>query len=131
MCAIDGGESYSNYRTKFVRARKPHKCDECNRAIPKGEVYRYAEGVMEGGWNSHYICSHCEVPANWLLTNCHGYVHCGIQEDIEQHTEEYPALAFGLYRFVVGMRRGWQRFNGEGLMPIPRQAKPINVAESI
>jgi hypothetical protein len=129
MCAVDGGERYSNYTTKLVRARKQHRCDECDRTIEKGETYRYAQGVMEGGWSLHYICSHCEVPAGWLIENCGGYLHCGILDDIREHVAEYPALGDDLKRFVSGMRAKWTADGA--LMPIPAQAKPINVTDAV
>lgn len=130
MCAIDDcDDRYDPYSIKDVkRARKEHTCDECCRKIAVGEPYLYVFGVLRGyGGNSHYTCAHCRVAANWLRSNCGGFVHSGVQEDIEQHVEEYPALAFGLSRFIVGMRRQWKRFDGNGLMRVPRQAKPIEV----
>lgn len=126
MCAIDGGEMYYPYRVQNVkRARKEHRCDECNRTIAIGESYRYAFGVLDGDANHHHICAHCRVAADWLIDNCSGYLHCGVLEDIQEHVDQYRY--FGLARLKAGMLRKWRRFGGDGLMPIPRQAKPISV----
>jgi hypothetical protein len=129
MCAIDScDDRFTTYRLQDIkRAKTAHKCDECHREIAAGEPYLYAFGAYEGRGASYYICAHCRVAAVWLRENCGGFLHCGIDEDIGDHINEYPDLRAGLLRFKIGMRRKWRRFSGPGLMPIPPQAKPIQV----
>ncbi len=45
---------------KDVVARKPHRCDWCNCAIEKGELYDWSKHVFDGDfyeWHSHLSCS--------------------------------------------------------------------------
>ena len=117
---IDGGERYDVQRTKWRRARTAHACGECDRQIQPGERYRYDTGLYEGSWNCHCTCEHCSVAMKWLSVNCGGWMFGGVLLDIEEHPPEYPELAFGLLRLVVGMRRGWKRFGDPALMPVER-----------
>jgi hypothetical protein len=41
-------------------------------------------------------------------------MHCSYDEEMWEHIEEYPDLAFGLRRIRVGIRRDWRRFDGKG-----------------
>lgn len=131
MCAIDyADDAFTIYRRKTAKARKAHKCDECAREIQAGETYFYAFGVYDGRGSSYHTCAHCAVATEWLVTNCGGFLHGGVQEDIEDHTSEYPGLKRGLDRFIVGMRRKWRKFSDDELMPLPRQALPITISEA-
>ena len=45
---------------KKVKARKEHKCSECNRIIRPGEHYQYITGLMDGRWSSMKRCIQCQ-----------------------------------------------------------------------
>lgn len=123
MCMIDGAEKYSIWKEKTItKARTEHKCDECGRAIAKGETYTIYKGFSDGEWSTHPICRHCIVACGWLRVTCHGFIHTCVLEDIEEHAREYRR--FDLYRLVVGMRRKWKG----GLMRVPKLPKPISIA---
>ena len=128
MCMTDDGETYSVYHEREVRARKAHDCNECGRVIAVGETYRHTSGLYEDSWNINKVCAHCTIAAKWLMENCHGYLDGMIEEDIEQHFDEYARV--DLARLKVGMRRNWQRFKGVGLMPIPKLPRPIKLGDA-
>lgn len=52
-------------------------------------------------------------------------MHCSYDEEMWEHFEEYPDLAFGLRRIRVGIRRDWRRFDGKGLMPLQPMLRSI------
>jgi hypothetical protein len=103
-------------------ARKEHRCEECWRMIAAGEQYWYASGKAEGEFFDAKTCAHCHRAAEWLIKECRGYLHGGVLEDLKDHRYNgYPfAKAMGLCRLIVGMGRDWKRFNGTGLMALPR-----------
>jgi hypothetical protein len=119
MCSVDYGDAPSIWSDAARRARKPHKCDECDREIAAGEIYRYATMLYDGHWNSFYTCAHCRVGQVWLIRECGGFLHHGLAEEIQEHIEEYPDLLVGLGRVRLGIQRRWKRFDGKGLMRVP------------
>lgn len=122
MCMIDDGERYELWGHREIKkSRKEHVCCECSRAIKVGESYRVYWGLYDGEWQNHPTCQHCLVACEWLAENCHGFLHGGVYEDIEQHADEYHY--FGLYRLEIGMRRKWK----DGLMRTPKIPKPISI----
>lgn len=126
MCRIDGCERVEIFQDSDRKARKPHHCTECGRAISIGEVYHYEAGKIEGTLDTYYTCQHCMVGRAWLLANCGGWVYTQILEEVREHAEEYPAIALGLYKLAIGGERKWQRKRG-GLMALPQMPRPIEV----
>lgn len=122
MCAIDNSDYTFQFYTTLrpVRARKPHRCDECSRNIAAGETYYYAFGVFGGHGEGYHICAHCCVAVAWLQRNCGGFLHGGVQDDIEEHFREAGFWPVG--RYVVGMLRRWQRRDGS-MMRMPPQVR--------
>lgn len=58
-CGCDDDEGPSVFREKLVKARKNHKCCECNGSINKGDIYEYTFGVWEGKAESFHTCEKC------------------------------------------------------------------------
>jgi hypothetical protein len=50
---------------EFRTARKAHKCNECDRAIPIGEKYRIDRGLLDGSWYQSKTCGDCQVLMWW------------------------------------------------------------------
>lgn len=125
MCMVEGADDYVEHQhTVFVKcARKEHHCAECGRIIAKGERYRRDEAVMEGSWYTYHTCEHCQIACNWLAEQCGGYLWQGVLEDIQEHVSVYRIAR--LCRIEIGMKRGWKKFNGTGLMPIPAMPKVV------
>jgi hypothetical protein len=47
------------YETRWPKARKEHRCGECARVIPKGEVYQRVSGKFDGEFFDDITCSQC------------------------------------------------------------------------
>lgn len=47
------------YQANTVKARKPHKCGECNREIPKGALCESVAGKWDGDFSTHRTCMDC------------------------------------------------------------------------
>lgn len=116
----DGPEFWSEKR--ILRARKEHRCDECNRKIVIGESYWYAFGKQESHTYTGITCLHCRVIAEWLLRNCDGFVYEAMVEDFGNHAEG----SIDMLRLVVGAKRQWKSFNDPSkLMPIPSNPRDM------
>lgn len=53
---MDGPEAF---RAVMRKARKPHKCYECGRAIEPGERYEVASGIWDGRPDRFKTCPDC------------------------------------------------------------------------
>lgn len=123
MCMIEQADGRLEfYRAKMVKARKAHRCEECGRVISLGEIHHSASGKFDGKVETYRTCAHCRVAGEWLERECGGHLIGGISEDIHEHWLE-GGYGIGLIRLGVGIRRQWARFDGAGLMPIPRLPK--------
>lgn len=60
MCFYSDENGPSVFREKRTKARKVHKCSECEGEIAVGEVYRNIFGVWDGEYNVFKICEPCE-----------------------------------------------------------------------
>jgi hypothetical protein len=128
MCRIDDGGEFTAFSSAVERrARKPHFCSECSRVIQSGEIYRYASGMFHGGdgfWDAKQ-CAHCRVAAEWLRTNCRGFVCHEVIEDFAEHATG----RLDMLRIVVGAKRRWCAFLAAGLMPVPAYPRDMNRPE--
>jgi hypothetical protein len=52
-------ESYDFSTMKWPKARKEHKCEECGRAIAKGEIYQKFSGKFDGDMYHVETCAQC------------------------------------------------------------------------
>jgi len=109
------------------KARKQHQCQECGRTIKPGERYMFIFTVFEGEARGNKVCAHCEIACDWLRSNCGGYMLHAVEEDIDQHVEEYRRM--DIARLAVGMRRNWQRIRKAGLMPVPKLPRPLELGD--
>jgi len=76
---------------KYRKARKIHKCCECQGPIDIGEKYHYLSGVWEGRGKSYKTCLSCET--------IRGYAY-SFALDMEYSDEGYPPLG-ELYCWIV------------------------------
>ncbi|HET7110198.1 MAG TPA: hypothetical protein VFI41_04960 [Gemmatimonadales bacterium] len=115
-------DSYQHTRYKTIsKSRKAHHCGECRRVIERGESYEDFWGVYDGSWYNAKTCSHCVAAREWLQKECRGWLWEMVCDDLKEHFEEMPDLHLG--RLIVSVRRGWKRFDGNGLMA-PIQGDP-------
>lgn len=47
------------YNQKYVRARKHHKCEFCEKEIVPGEIYSYESGKYDGDFFVRKLCLTC------------------------------------------------------------------------
>lgn len=120
MCMIDDAYWCDFEVTEYPRARKEHRCGECDRTIQRGERYRRTVQKFEGDVSAWKMCAHCEAAASYLVEHCNGYLVGGVREDLEEHwNARVPDDRLFLGRAIVGMRRRWRRRDGS-LMSPPR-----------
>lgn len=58
-----GGDDYEPwefYSDRTIKARKEHKCCECNRPITKGTEYQYISGKCDGYFSDYHTCLDCK-----------------------------------------------------------------------
>jgi hypothetical protein len=94
------------------KARKEHRCTECYRVIPVGEIYLNEGCLWDGRKDTYKICSHCQVVRNWLSAECGGWLYEGVREDIYEHAFE-GNYGKGVIMLSVGMGRQWKKKNGD------------------
>ena len=59
MCSCDYG-SAEFYSEDYRKARRPHSCADCGKAIAIGELYIHATQKWEGEVMSHSSCIRCD-----------------------------------------------------------------------
>lgn len=123
MCDFDG-ERPEVWRTATHTARKAYRCGECRRTIEPGERYIRDFTAFEGNAFTDLACGHCGVARDWLIENCGGF-SSGLVGLMVEHAQEYPGIGWGLLRVGAGIARGWRRFDGAGLMPVPDMPESI------
>lgn len=52
------------YREITRKARKEHRCCECNLVIPAGDTYQYISGIWDGSPDSYKTCMNCVYVRN-------------------------------------------------------------------
>ena len=60
-CDLDGGDGDDSEfsSTSTVCGRKPHRCKECGRLMPRGERHEKVVGKWEGAWSQFRTCLVC------------------------------------------------------------------------
>lgn len=125
MCMIEDAEIWRVYRTQDRRARRDHRCEECDRRIATGERYHHAVGLLDGDWYTMRCCAHCRAAAEWLVVVCGGYIHSAVLEELREHWNDEPDLrSRGLARLIIGMRHRWN----EGAMKVPTWAGELGAS---
>ncbi|VVE52134.1 hypothetical protein PMO31116_04728 [Pandoraea morbifera] len=110
-CYCDYDIDPTLYTRKVYTARKAHQCDECGRAIARGEAYEKVVGVWDGCLEMYKTCRHCTDARQYVKAHvpCACLSHGNLREDMLETVREYqrqaPGLLFGLYRFMVAAKR--------------------------
>lgn len=104
-CSIDHDMDVPVYRDKIIKARKLHKCCECQSNITIGQHYERVIGMCDGHWFSVATCLPCLAirlrysPNGWIfgelrdhLEDCLGFDYLSVPEyDNDQDgTPLYP-----------------------------------------
>lgn len=83
-CSVDGSDSPECYTSKMRKARKEHKCGECDRTIYKGEEYEYFSGIWDGQASNYKTCLGCMRLRDDLCPD--GFVFERLAEHIQECT---------------------------------------------
>ena len=54
------------YGCENRKARKEHRCYECNGVIRAGETYTYHHGILDGSGCSFKVCQDCQYLRDWF-----------------------------------------------------------------
>lgn len=100
MCTIDTSDyddPCSVWHNVQRRARKPHVCATCLRAIERGETYRIHTSILDGDVSSEKACADCTAVID--------------EFGREHHTLYAPTSIFdGLEHCVEEQEAGWERW---------------------
>jgi len=60
MCSCDfDGECADVFVSKVRKARKPHRCIECDAEIVPGELHEWGKYLLDGEWGEDRTCMTC------------------------------------------------------------------------
>lgn len=87
MCD-DTGDPPEFFCVTMPKARREHRCCECRRLIPTGEVYVRSSGKWDSGvqaFRRHLACAELVEFIEEVVCGGHGYVYFGgLQEEIHE-----------------------------------------------
>jgi len=87
---VDADPCFDAFWIKERKARKVHKCIECNKDILPGEKYEYFKGIYyEGGFEENKTCLDCKSIINAFF--CDGYHFSMIMDDLKEHIDNMGA----------------------------------------
>lgn len=97
MCDCDFMDPPSFHCKRTLRARKLHKCCECNRVISPGTEYIVVTGLWDGTLDRFKICCACEQIRSLLFRDnmCAPYtalVECASEYLSESNFTEPPQM---------------------------------------
>lgn len=81
-CCLEFDERADVCQSRLVRARKDHKCGECNDGIKAGSLYEVTRLLFDGSWSTHKTCARCANVRDEYFT-C-GAVMGSMAEDFEE-----------------------------------------------
>ena len=83
---VEDYDSPKFHNAEIRKARKEHKCCECNRAILPKEKYEYVTGLWEGDIKTHKTCLTClEIRSVFF---CDGWFYGQSKEYLQEHISE-------------------------------------------
>ena len=85
MCDCSDFSAPAVFKQVTRRARKRHRCGECEGLITPGCHYWESRGLWEGQWSTHKTCGSCYVIAHTMLS-C--YPFGNLMDCISSDTED-------------------------------------------
>lgn len=87
-----GGDEHAQVSlSDVVKARKPHKCEECGKVINAGDAYERNKWLYDGEWSRMDICLICSEIGTAF--SCEGRLLGNMWEDI--HDNLFPNMTTG------------------------------------
>lgn len=109
--------------SRWVIARKPHRCEDCSRTIPKGERYHHWKGIDDDGWRTFNTCAQCHECASDLW-------EIDVRGEDENGDDCYPYLPEVDWPDVAQMSPVWARRAAVYLVQWAGQPYPADEATS-
>jgi len=103
------------YQSDIRKARKPHKCCECNEAIKVGDKYEYYSILFDGRWTHHNTCLICMEIGEAFC--CDGRLFGELWSGFDE-SEVWPALTTSCFDKLQTpeakeeLRRRWMQWKG-------------------
>jgi hypothetical protein len=80
MCVVDG-EPASFYSETWPRARKPHRCYDCDVMVPVGVRYLRVAGKWDGRVDAYVHCETCAALAAAVIAADCSYLFGSLHDD--------------------------------------------------
>jgi hypothetical protein len=77
--------------TRYVKARKPHKCCECGGTIVVGTVHQCVVGKWETSIDTYRTCPICDEIRGAFC--CNGWTYGSLWEDVNEQLLPYMTTA--------------------------------------
>jgi hypothetical protein len=113
---------------KILKCRKPHKCCECKREIPKGATYERAAMKYDGDFYCYRTCMDCVNIRDGLRCN-RGFLFETLWESIE---EVFGEITTGCLQKIetasakAYLMERWRKW--KGLEELPPGPSPANTS---
>jgi hypothetical protein len=134
MCMVGDADTWDFFAAETPRARKPHRCEECDRTIQPGERYERSFGVIDGAAMTQRVCAHCVEARRWLDRVCGGWLYSAVLMDLGDHIGEGyrdAALVYlaelAVQDWRIARRLDWSRpVNEPKLVPVELVRKLVD-----
>jgi hypothetical protein len=108
-------EGYCEFFQSDVRkARKEHRCCECNRVITRGANYVAVRGKYEGDFWSETLCCDCDEIGSAFACDG-GRLYCQLWEDMEYVFDKLTTACFDRLQTPSAkayLRKRWMDWKG-------------------
>lgn len=102
MCDCDAYDRPAVFEQVTRRARKRHRCGECQGLIEPGASYHESRGLWDGQLSTHKTCGSCFVVAHTLL-DCYAFGY--LAEDLDEYWLDLRHRNSPTRIAVAGMKR--------------------------
>lgn len=104
-CYCDSGERADVYSVETRKARKQHRCYECQGSIRAGEVYERVATLYDGSWDTARTCCRCLDVRQYITAHapCFCWMHGSMLDDAKAVIDEHGHISAGFY--IGAMKR--------------------------
>jgi len=89
---LNDGDYMYPCETYYPRAKKTHKCCECLKDIPPGDIYQKVTGLSDGRWTTYKTCKRCEElrdDVGLILSKAYRYSICLCYTELSEYLAEH------------------------------------------
>ena len=115
-CYCDDTDAPTAFQQSARKAKKDHRCNECNRSIEQGETYRHVWGVWDNTAQTFKTCPDCIDFIAWFEAHvpCVCWAYGCTHEIAIESAQEYEADCPGFeaetrdkIKAIKAKRRAW------------------------